>query len=1183
MPDQDGLRFLFDIQDKITAKLAKIEAKSKASAAKIDSAFTKASKAQEANAAKVIHAEKMRSIAVDNATAKATAARSKETQQGKILAQRLSAAQAREARQAANFRIAEAKRAASASEKAERAIATAAKARARVAVKAEKDHERALKVRAREEKRASEESQDLARKSIFVIAALGAAFAAVSVKLVSLGSDAEETENVTGLAFGEMKGAAEKWAASFAASTGSSRFESIELVSDLGLIVKGMGFTEEASLGMSSRMVELAADMSSAKNVPLDVALDKIRAGLIGESEPLRTMGVLLSEARVKQEAYSSGLAETGTELTNTQKVQARMNIILADSAAMHGDLINTQGSVANQWRAIKNRVFDVATELGQKLLPIASDVLGVIREWVTKGADLIAWLTESEGRIKTVGVVLAVLVTAGLVVATTALWAMVTAMTGLNVVMLANPVGLVVIAVAALVGGLYLLYTNSETVRVVFDAMANIAKEVFAVAIDFVTKAITWLWKWAIKAKDAIVGMIPDWVSKAAEWLGKKVAVVTGKLRDYNERIEESAKEQKKATKIQKAATKEQVKATKVLKKATKEQLKAEKADEDSAKAVKKLRDTWTGATLKSGEFLRAFKNLTPEQKKNDRIMKQVIGKYESMRKILGPFDTKLETLWKTTEQLNKKLKAEEEAQKAATKAQKAAKKAAEDLNDRLEVQRDRLLGLPTDAAIQSFEELTTTWEGLNEAEREVATKEYAEALIAASESGHKLDAAQVELITSSGFLTAEQKELKKEAVDLNDRLEKQRRRLLGLPTDEAILSFKELKRTWEGLNEVEKSVATDEYAAALRDAALAGHTLDDAQVTLAASAVTSASKFTSQWNTAMGTLSANISESITGIFTGDGSALSKLTDAFKEFGKGALSSVLTLFVTPFQNAITNLLSKFVGRLTGLFTGGGGGGGGLGGALGGIFGSGGGGGGAAAGGGGGGGGVLSSVLSAANPIMGWMNAAGGLMAGIGAIGNLFRANKQKEIEQWTRYTAIDVHGLRAAMASGEHDRVNETLVATNWPILWHQKETHLAQDKTNAYLDPVVPALNDELTELRAMVVSSNNGLTELRAIHENTDGLIGSIESIPRGLSSSLARSIADSRRSGPEMFVPSRPGGTNPQGSRGGGVDAKALGKAVADALGGTRVEVDGRQLGRLTVRHQPLAVAELGGRR
>ena len=68
------------------------------------------------------------------------------------------------------------------------------------------------------------------------------------------------------------------------------------------------------------------------------------------------------------------------------------------------------------------------------------------------------------------------------------------------------------------------------------------------------------------------------------------------------------------------------------------------------------------------------------------------------------------------------------------------------------------------------------------------------------------------------------------------------------------------------------------------------------------------------------------------------------------------------------------------------------------------------------------------------------------------------------------------------------------------------------------------------------------------------------------------------------GPELFVPSQSGRIVPHGSAGGaGVDPKALARAVADALEGTEINVDGRKLGRLTVRHQPLAAAELGGRR
>ena len=68
------------------------------------------------------------------------------------------------------------------------------------------------------------------------------------------------------------------------------------------------------------------------------------------------------------------------------------------------------------------------------------------------------------------------------------------------------------------------------------------------------------------------------------------------------------------------------------------------------------------------------------------------------------------------------------------------------------------------------------------------------------------------------------------------------------------------------------------------------------------------------------------------------------------------------------------------------------------------------------------------------------------------------------------------------------------------------------------------------------------------------------------------------------GPELFIPSQGGRIDPNvSSAGGGVNAKELAAAVASAMQGTRLEVDGRQFGRLTIRHQPVAVAELGGRR
>ena len=219
--------------------------------------------------------------------------------------------------------------------------------------------------------------------------AIGAAVGTAGVKLFKLASDADEVTNVLHLAFGSMSKDVEVWAATFATATGTSKFEARKLAGDLGLIIAGMNLGEQATFDISTRMTELARDMASAKNVRFEDALEKIRAGLLGEAEPLRIMGVRLSAVRVKELAYAKGIAKRGEELTETNKLEARMQIILADSIKMHGDAANTIDSSANKWVTIKSKIKDTTTELGQFFMPVFVDVLDYMRQGVDVSIEL--------------------------------------------------------------------------------------------------------------------------------------------------------------------------------------------------------------------------------------------------------------------------------------------------------------------------------------------------------------------------------------------------------------------------------------------------------------------------------------------------------------------------------------------------------------------------------------------------------------------------------------------------------------------------------------------------------------------------------------------------------------------------------------------------------------------------
>lgn len=199
---------------------------------------------------------------------------------------------------------------------------------------------------------------------------VGAGFAAV--KFIGVASDLNESINKSAVVFGDSAKVIENFAATSAKSFGIAKQDAFAYAGTLGTILKGSGLTQEASAGMSTELVKLAADMASFNNIPIDQALEKIRAGLVGESEPLRTVGVLLSEAAVQEEAYATGIAKAGEKLTDQQKVQARYSLILKQTADTQGDFARTSDGMANQQRILAAQWKDLQGIIGNALLPVA-------------------------------------------------------------------------------------------------------------------------------------------------------------------------------------------------------------------------------------------------------------------------------------------------------------------------------------------------------------------------------------------------------------------------------------------------------------------------------------------------------------------------------------------------------------------------------------------------------------------------------------------------------------------------------------------------------------------------------------------------------------------------------------------------------------------------------------------
>jgi hypothetical protein len=242
-----------------------------------------------------------------------------------------------------------------------------------------------------------------------------AAIIGIGIASVKIASDVQETENLFRISMGKMAASAQKWATSYSKSLNLFENDTRKALGTFQLMLTSMGIAEDEAFKMSKGLVKLTNDISSFRNLKPDEVFLKLAAGITGESEPLKRIGILVNETIIKQLALTDATIKTeqaikkGTvsykrygnrvirvqkstskvskELTNIQKVMLRYKAIVNATTKDQGDMSRTLDELANVFRQVWAQIKKTGETIGNVLLPNVTKVSIALREWL-KGSQ---------------------------------------------------------------------------------------------------------------------------------------------------------------------------------------------------------------------------------------------------------------------------------------------------------------------------------------------------------------------------------------------------------------------------------------------------------------------------------------------------------------------------------------------------------------------------------------------------------------------------------------------------------------------------------------------------------------------------------------------------------------------------------------------------------------------------
>lgn len=208
-------------------------------------------------------------------------------------------------------------------------------------------------------------------------------------KFIKTASDYQESLNKVDVAFGSASNSVKAFANVAGKNFGIDKSSALDMAAQFGDMATSMGISQENAGGLATSLVGLAGDLTSFKNLKGDMAKTALNAIFTGETESLKMLGVVMTEANLKQFALSQGITKKIDKMRQDEKVMLRYNYVMAMTKNTQGDFTRTISGFANQTRVLNDNFNTLSITLGTAILPYANKFLGLVIKLVEKFNEL--------------------------------------------------------------------------------------------------------------------------------------------------------------------------------------------------------------------------------------------------------------------------------------------------------------------------------------------------------------------------------------------------------------------------------------------------------------------------------------------------------------------------------------------------------------------------------------------------------------------------------------------------------------------------------------------------------------------------------------------------------------------------------------------------------------------------